>query len=179
VWIAHGVRYVLQAVATLKVKWSRAAALLLCAALLALPLGSLALNLPQVDLSNDTGAYDYGSQVFSQVPDGSIIISATDPHTFTLWYFTRVVVNRDKVALIDRDLLGYDWYVAGLGQSYPWLDLSPGPGGGPLSIAGVIQANMQRCAIFLADVDPELMARYPFQQQDLVYRLKAEPPSAL
>jgi hypothetical protein len=138
----------------------------------------LAMNRPHVDLRNDYSAHDYGSQVLSQVPDGSIIISATDPHTFTLWYFARVVTKRDQVAVIDRDLLGYDWYVAGLRQSYPWLVFPPISADGSLSLERLIEANMERCAIFLADPDPGLMDRYRFQEQDLLYHLRTAPPSA-
>jgi len=176
-WIAYGAQYALRALASAQHRWSKPMAALLSVALLALPLGLLTVNLPHVDLSDDYGAHDYGSQVFSQVPDGSIIISTTDPHTFTLWYFARVVTGRDEVALIDRDLLGYDWYVAGLRQSYPWLDLSPSPSG-TLSIDGLVEANMQRYAIFLTDVDTGLMTRYHFQQQDVLYRLQVPSDAA-
>jgi len=176
-WIAQGAQYALRAVVKLQSRWAPSATALLCIVLLSLPLGSLTMNLPHVDLHNDYGAHDYGSQVFSQVPDGSIIISATDPHTFTLWYFARVVTKRDQVALIDRDLLGYDWYVGGLRHSYRWLVFPPISADGSLSLERLIEANMERYAIFLADPDPGLMERYRFQEQDLLYRLRTEPPS--
>jgi hypothetical protein len=176
-WVAQGAQYALGTVTSVQSRWSNPVTVLLCVALLALPLGSLVANLPKVDLSNDYTAYDYGSQVFSQVPDGSIILSATDAHTFTLWYFARVVTGRDKVALIDRDLLGYDWYVAGLRHSYPWLDLPP-TSGGTLSTDRLLEANMQRYAVFLTDINTEWTARYRFQQQGALYRLQAKPDSA-
>jgi hypothetical protein len=173
-WIAHGVHIALRGLTTPQTTRSRPMAVLLCVALLAAPLGMLVVNLPRADLSNDYSAHDYGSRVFAQVPDHSVIISASDAHTFTLWYFARVVTGRDEVALIDRDLLTYDWYVAGLRQSYPWLNLSPASNSAPLSIDTFLEANMQHCALFLTDRDQELMTRYPFQKQDLLYRLVAE-----
>jgi hypothetical protein len=176
-WIAQGAQHALHTAFHLPSRWAPSAAALLCVALFALPLGSMAMNLPHVDLRNDYSAHDYGSQVFSQVPDGSIIISATDPHTFTLWYFARVVTKRDQVALIDRDLLGYDWYVAGLRQSYPWLAFPPGSTDGSMPLERLIEANAERYAIFLADPDPGLMDRYRFEEQELLYRLQTEPPS--
>jgi hypothetical protein len=177
-WIAQGAQCALHTAFHLPSRWAPSATALLCVVLLSLPLVSLAMNRPHVDLRNDYSAHDYGSQVLSQVPDGSIIISATDPHTFTLWYFARVVTKRDQVAVIDRDLLGYDWYVAGLRQSYPWLVFPPISADGSLSLERLIEANMERCAIFLADPDPGLMDRYRFQEQDLLYHLRTAPPSA-
>jgi hypothetical protein len=176
-WIAQGAQYALHALISAQSRWSKPTAVLLCVVLFALPLGLLVANLSDVDLSNDYSAYDYGSQVFAQVPDGSIIISTTDAHTFTLWYFARVVTGRDRVALVDRDLLGYDWYVTGLQQRYPWLDLSTASSSTPLSVAGLLESNMQRYAIFLTDADAGLMARYRFEQQDVLYRLQALPGS--
>ncbi len=175
-WIAQGAQYALHTVDHSPSSWAPAAAAVLCVALFALPLGSLAMNLPHVDLRNNYSAHDYGSQVFSHVPDGSIIISATDPHTFTLWYFARVVTKRDQVALIDRDLLGYDWYIAGLRQSYPWLAFPPISTDGSLSLERLVEGNMERYAIFLANPDPRLMDRYRFHEQDLLYRLLTEIP---
>ncbi len=170
-WIGQGAQYALRALTSVQSKWSRLVAVFLCTALLALPLGSLRANLPLVDLSNDFTAYDYGSQVFAQVPDGSVIVSVSDAHTFTLWYFGQVVTGRTRVALIDRDLLGYNWYVNGLRQSYPWLDLPPASAGIRLSVERLLEANMQSCVIFLTDVDAELMSRHIFRQQGVLYRL--------
>jgi len=175
-WIAQGAQYALQSLVDAGSRWQQPIAVALGILLLLLPLGLLAANLPSVDLSNDYAAYEYGSQVFAQVPDGSILISATDPHTFTLWYFATVVTGRSQVALIDRDLLGYDWYVHGLRQAYPWLNW-PHPLRIPLSTDSLLEANRQSYAIFLADIDPGLMSRYPFEQEGILHRLQAHPAS--
>jgi len=172
-WLAQGAQYILSTLASMQSKWSKAMAGFLCLALLALPLGLLRMNLPVVDLSNDYTAYNYGSQVFTQVPDGSIIISASDAHTFTLWYFARVVTGRTGVALIDRDLLGYDWYVNGLRLNYPWLNLPPASTTSPLSIDRLLEANIQSYAIFLTDMDAGLASGYSLRQEGIIYQLLA------
>ncbi|MBC7265036.1 MAG: DUF2723 domain-containing protein [Chloroflexi bacterium] len=172
-WIAEAVQTALSTLPKTQGTWSKRAAVLSGLALLALPLGSLRANLQVLDLSNDYTAHHYGSQVFAQVPDGSIIISATDAHTFTLWYFARVVTGRTTVALIDEDLLGYHWYVDGLREAYPWLDLSPTSMGIPLTVDDLIQANIQRHPIFLTDVDSDLIAHYRLQEQGALYQLLA------
>jgi hypothetical protein len=171
-WIAHGAAFLLHSLGQ-----TRAVAVALAAALLLPPLVALRGNWPVVDLHDDRSAYEYGTQVFAQVPDGSIVISATDPHTFTLWYFARVVVYRPSVATVDRDLLVYDWYVAGLRQRYAWLRWPPTSPATTPSLEQLVKANRHHYALFLADTDDQLMARYPFEPQGLLYRLRSTPLS--
>jgi hypothetical protein len=174
-WIAQGAFCLLQMLNGAP-SWRRQMVLLLSLVLLALPLASLLTNLPLVDLSEDYTAYDYGMQVLQQVPDGSLVVSATDAHSFTLWYFARVVAGRDQLALLDRDLLGYDWYVAGLRQCYPWLEL-PGDRAGTVSLERLLEANAGAHPIFFTDPDAGLMARYKLQEQGRLYRLQTAAPS--
>ena len=173
-WIARGIQYLLRALTLGCEEWSRPKTALPYTALLILPLVSLYVNWGHVDLSGDYTAYDYGSEVFAQVPDRSIIITATDGHTFTLWYFGRVVTDRDQVAVLDRDLLGYDWYVQGIRQSYPWLRLPQNTPSSDVNLDDLLRANSQSAAIFLSDRDAELMARYTFRTQGLLYRLASD-----
>jgi hypothetical protein len=168
-WIAHGAVFVLHSL-----DQTGAVPVALAAALLVLPVAALRANWPAVDLHDDRSAHDYGAEIFAQVPDGSIVISATDPHTFTLWYFARVVVNRPLVAVVDRDLLVYDWYVEGLRQRHPWLRWPSTPPGTAPSVEQLAEANRQDYALFLADIDDQLMAHYPFEPQGMLYRLQNE-----
>jgi len=170
-WIAHGAVFVLHSLDQTDV-----VTFALAAALLLLPVASLRANWPAVDLHADRSAYEYGAAVFAQVPDGAIVISATDPHTFTLWYFARVVVNRPLVAVIDRDLLVYGWYIKGLRQRYPWLRWPLASPEATPSVGQLVEANRQDHTVFLADSDDQLMARYRFEPQGLLYRLQTEQP---
>jgi hypothetical protein len=169
-WIGHGAAFLLEGLSQ-----TRAVMVALSAALLLVPIATLRANWPAVDLHNDRSAYEYGTRVLAQVPDRAIVISATDPHTFTLWYFARVVVNRPLVAVVDRDLLVYDWYVAGLRRRYPWLRWPTTSPAATPSLEQWVEANRQDYALFLADADDQLMARYSFEQQGLLYRLQSEP----
>jgi len=173
-WIAHGAQALLIATARAQSQWSQPATVVLCITLLALPCASLRTNLPVVDLSNDYTAYDYGLEVLAQVPDQSIIITATDPHTFTLWYFARVATGRTQVAVIDRDLLGYAWYVGGLRASYPWIRLPRPSPGEAIALGSLIDANVERLEIFLADKDAQLTSQYHCRKQGSLYRLDAK-----
>jgi hypothetical protein len=169
-WIAHGVQWFLETFVPVRNKWSRPIALLLSSLALLLPAALALTNLPEVDLSDDYAAYEYGSQVFAQAPAGSIVVSAADPHTFTLWYFARVVHDRCDIALIDRDLLPYDWYLDGLRRAYPWLQLSASLRA-PISVEELLEAKRQIHPIFLTDPDTEMAQHYAFEQQGILYRL--------
>jgi len=177
-WIARGVQYVLSALTAGRQERSRPMMALPCIALLILPFASLYVNWAHVDLSSDYTAHDYGSEVFAQMPDESIVITTTDAHTFTLWYFGQVVTDQDQVAVIDKDLLGYDWYVQGIRQCYPWLRLPQNTPSGGVCLDELLEVNAQSSAIFLSDRDAELMARYTFRTQGLLYRLAPDFPSS-
>jgi len=172
-WIAQGVQRALMAVARLQPAWRRPLWALAWMALLALPLNALRENLPAVDLHADHTAYDYGTQALSQVPDRCMVISASDVHTFTLWYFSRVVMPRHQVAVIDRDLLGYVWYVAGLRRAYPWLQWPDAPLGSLDALDRLVQANQSTVPVFWADVDAESQARYRLTPQGVLFRASA------
>jgi hypothetical protein len=172
-WIAQGAQCALTAIASQRPAWRRPLWALACMALLALPLNALRENLPAVDLHADHTAYDYGTQALSQVPDRCMVISASDAHTFALWYFSRVVMPRHQVAVIDRDLLGYAWYVAGLRRAYPWLQWPDAPLGSPDALDRLVQANQSTVSVFWADVDAESQARYRLTPQGVLFRALA------
>jgi hypothetical protein len=173
-WIGRGSQSLLMATDRAQGSRMPRVTALLGVALIALPFASLRANLPTVDLSGDYEAYNFGSEVFAQLPAQSLVITANDPHTFTLWYFARVVMQRSDVAVLDRDLLGYDWYVRGLRQSYPWICLPQLPFGDLLSLDRLLEANMESSVIFLTEPDKDLMSRYSFREKGLLYRLAAD-----
>jgi hypothetical protein len=166
-WVAQGTQYVIDECAVRVARPSRLFAAAACAATLAVPLNSLHANLRAVDLHADRTAYDYGSQALAQAPDHSIIVSATDAHTFTLWYFVRIVSGRAQdVAVVDRDLLGYDWYVAGLRRLHRWLRVPETQ----LTVESMIQVNQPESTILWADADEETRSRYDLQLKGVLYR---------
>jgi hypothetical protein len=85
------------------------------------PLSALAVNYGAMDVHRDVDARTFGREVLAAAPQGAILLSAQDAHTFTLWYFQRVLGRRSDVAVVDTGLLGYDWYRADLARAYPKL----------------------------------------------------------
>ena len=87
---------------------------------LGLPLLAGFYRFSALDLSDDRSAYDLRVGTLDRAPLDAILLSQQDTHTFSLWYFRYALGYRSDVAVVDRHLLGYDWYIAGL-----HLDLTP------------------------------------------------------
>lgn len=102
------------------------------------PLFALVINYPAMDVHRDTLARDFGEGVLAEAPERAVLLTAQDGHTFTLWYFQHVLGRRPDVAVVDTDLLGYDWYRTGLRGAYLGL-VVPGSDAGELA-----QANSLR-----------------------------------
>ena len=168
-WLAQGARFLIGVVASARRTRTVWPTTLTCIVLLALPLQTLAVNLPSMNLRRDRAAYDYGTQALAQVPDRCIIFSGSDPHTFTLWYFARVVTVRSQVAVVDRDLLDYDWYVANLRQAYPWLQFPTSESATPLTVERLVEANRQSVNIYWADADADTIRLQHLQLDGLLY----------
>ena len=168
-WLAQGARFLLGVVTSARRTRSAWPTTLTCIVLLALPLQTLAVNLPSMNLRRDRAAYDYGTQALAQVPDRCIIFSGSDPHTFTLWYLARVVTGRTLVAIVDRDLLGYDWYIANLRQAYPWLQFPSSESTAPLTVEHLVEANRPSVPIYWADANADTIQRQHLQLDGLLY----------
>jgi hypothetical protein len=79
------------------------------------------MNYSDMDVHRDAAACDFGEETLAAAPGRAVLLSAQDAHTFTLWYFQRVLGQRPDVAVVDTGLLGYDWYRVGLLRAYPGL----------------------------------------------------------
>ena len=118
-WLGQGLRVLVQAVRV----WAggRAAAPLLVAlALLCLPALQLAGNWQAMDVSRDRTASDYVQNVVAQLPPRALIISASDEHTFALWY-AQTAGGRADIVVVDRDLTQFLWYREQLRRQAPDL----------------------------------------------------------
>ncbi len=175
VMLAAGTRRIAQELSTARPNWSHLVPHLLAVGLLLLAVNAARVHWSAIDLSQDHTSRDYGTNVLRQVQDDAILISVTDHHTFTLWYFLRIVTPRPRVALVDADLLGYDWYVDGLRRTYPWLKW---PAGGPLpSIQDFIQANLNHSQVYLTDPHETLLTQFVWDEKELLYQLRASQHS--
>ncbi len=97
-------------------------------ALLILPLASAALNFPAMSLRDDRAALDFATEALSQAAPHALILVDDDRHTFALWYARYALEQRPDVAVVNVNLLGYDWYRASLARTHPGLPLSADAG---------------------------------------------------
>ena len=93
-WLGGGLAW---AAAQIGGGWSRLALLLL-------PLVQLVLFWGPIDVSDDDGAMAWAERTLGSAPPEAILVTKTDPHTFTLWYATQVLALRPDVTVVDQDL---------------------------------------------------------------------------
>jgi len=64
-----------------------------------------------IDASRDRRAEAFAQALWVAAPPNAILVTASDAHTFTLWYYRLVEGRRPDVAVVDVRLAGYAWYV--------------------------------------------------------------------
>jgi hypothetical protein len=84
----------------------------LAALLCLLPLGWALVRLPDQDLSEDRTAAEFQSALLSHAPQGAVLLSQEDAHTFALWYGQYALGMRADVTTVDLGLMAHGWYVA-------------------------------------------------------------------
>lgn len=146
----------------------------LAALVCALPLVSLGWNWRSVDLRRDREATDYLAAALEEAPPGAIVISASDAHTFALWYAQYGEGLRQDLLVLDRDLLPYAWYRGNTLPRYPDV-VAPAEFADPQAwLAGLVAANLPTRAVLLADPDERLLAQYAAEPAGPLYRLIGE-----
>jgi hypothetical protein len=91
--------------------------------MLAVPAFVLARNWSAQDLRADRTARNFVDGVMTKTPARAIVVTREDRHTFALWVGTLVEWQRPDLAVVDQDLMGYDWYRARLRRSFPDLSV--------------------------------------------------------
>jgi hypothetical protein len=89
--------------------------------MLALPAFTLVRNWSAQDLRADRAARDFVNGVMAEAPERAIVVTSDERHTFALWVGAFVEKKRPGVAVVNQDLLGYDWYNARLQRGFPGL----------------------------------------------------------
>ncbi len=175
-WIGRGVAYLLTLALEQGERWKSLPVIALSVTLL-LPLIPLGLNYASLDLSEDVEAARYGTGAIRQVPPGSIVISATDTHTFSLWYAQEVSDPRNDIVILDRNLLQYPWYVENLRSRYPHLILRQDTSDSSLLMEGLIDDWCEEGPVFLTDPNERERAEYQLVVEGELYRVLsvAEP----
>jgi len=105
-------------------RWRPARQRMALAALLLLPLASLALHWQAADLSDDRAAQLYSQQVLEAVAPNSLVVVRGDRATFALWYAVYVENQRPDLAVVNGPMLAFIWYRQQIRHLYPDLILN-------------------------------------------------------
>ena len=183
-WLGWGLVYVLAEIRRMTSpasRWSRALTLAL---VLLIPLLSLVIHAPDMDVSADTEARDYGLAVLDALQPRAILVAETDRHTFTLWYMRYAERRRPDVAVFDANLLNLAWYRANAAHVHPGVDLSAtviqalgaDPALSPYLVS-LVEGNWDSRPVYFTDPSPSVQQRYQLAEEGLVHRVlgPAEP----
>lgn len=140
-----------------------------------LPLLSLSLNFSQHDLSQDMEAYRYARQSLELVDSDAIIITDDDARTFALWYLRYGQQVRPDVAIVNTNLLYYDWYRVLLEQTHPHLRLYSYTRRPLLDAAKFIRFNLPNTPIYLATVEPPTLSEYHLERRGHLQQVASLP----
>ena len=135
--------------------------------LLAIPIWSVARHYEALDLSNDYVAIRWADQVLHDLPLGALLITGEDRHTFTLDYALWVEHRRRDLLVIDGELLPYPWYAQQISKRAPALEMDSSP----LTLEGLVSANLKQDAIYLSSARPELEQTYEMERQGVLWRI--------
>lgn len=119
-WWSAGSHYLLHLARRLRPAWQRLA----LAAILILPLGSLALHWQAADPDDDWVIHAYIDRALEEVAPGGLIVVRGDRPTFSLWYGIYAEGQRPDVAVVNGPLLAYIWYRNQVRHLYPDLTLA-------------------------------------------------------
>lgn len=86
-----------------------------------LPVWILVHNWQAIDLHADHAARDFVNGIVAQAPEGAIVITGEDRHTFALWTSVFVEQARSDIIVVEPNLLSFDWYRAALRRNFPDL----------------------------------------------------------
>lgn len=173
-WLGWGLAFVLQELDRMikpRTSWARVLTLGL---VMLVPVVSLVSNFRSLDLSQDREAWGYGTGVLEGVEPDAILISQTDPHTFTLWYFRYAERRRTDVAVFDADLLPFKWYRVNAGHVHPDVaipDEYVPAVGSPTYLLSFIEQNWNNHPIYLTDPSSPVEHRYRLSQEGPVHRV--------
>jgi hypothetical protein len=173
-WWGEGVRGLLHLVERLRPLWRRLA----LAALVVLPLASLALHWRAADLSDDWFAQAYMAQALDGVEPDSLVIVRGDRATFALWYGVYAEGRRPDVAVVSGPLLAYIWYRDNVRHQYPDLILNEPTTGDEVTtddlVHDLIAQELPRRPVYATDPAEPWEAWFDFVQEGEapIYRVR-------
>jgi hypothetical protein len=160
-WLAQGALWLGGRLAAQK-PWLRWAGWL-APALLALWLA--AANYGRLDLSRDNEAAVWAEAVLQAAPEGALLISHADGHTFSLDYIQWVEGRRTDLLVVDGDLLAHEWYRRQLVRRRPALgELDLG------NVDALIAAHAQG-RVYLTLYREGYQARWRLEREGVLWRV--------
>ena len=180
VWLARGLQVVAQAARSWVESHSqpsqlspRALPLMITILLFLLPLRQAQANWSALDLSSDNTAQVYLESAARRTPPHALIITASDEHTFALWY-QQAIEGTDSRLVIDRDLTQFAWQRQQIRQRAPDLAATPDSAEPSEYVAALVAEAQRKREVFLADDDADLLQRFVWQKQGDWWQLQTE-----
>ena len=139
---------------------------------LAIPAINIAISYSRLDLSADTVAQAYASEVFHQIEGDALLLADDDASIFTLWYQRYVQEPDSTVVVVASPLLQHQWYWDSLQRQEPQRLPSEDPGSYEGRLMSVVEENLMRGPVYLTYQDSVLESRYTLVEEGKLYRLK-------
>jgi hypothetical protein len=167
-WMAEGAKAIIVSLG--KQKTARALVALGLVLLVGIPTWSLLSHYRALDLSRDHAAAQWAEETLRQLPEGAVLITGEDRHTFTLDYVRWVEGRRQDLLVIDGELLLQPWYADQLARRYPSLrEIEDQP-----SLEQLIGANLDQRAIYLASLREDLAQAFVLTPSGTLWRISGQ-----
>ncbi len=172
-WLARGASITLAAIQAWASRHSKRRLVAASAIFLlsALPLVSLATRYEALDLSDDYEAYNYAEKVLEAAAPSAVVICSGDEQTFALWYLRYGLKKRMDVAVVDGNLLDFDWYRRDIATRHVALGVVAGVGSAHEALGLVVQESARTHPVHLTYQDAYLLGLAQWIQEDLLFTL--------
>jgi hypothetical protein len=107
------------------------------------------------NLRGDRSAEDWLAAVVAQAPEGALLISGEDGHTFALDYMQWAMEKRTDLLAVDGELWAYPWYRRQLQSRHPGVALPA-----EATLEDLIAARLPQGTVYLTSPRPALNALY-------------------
>ncbi|MBM3188006.1 MAG: DUF2723 domain-containing protein [Chloroflexi bacterium] len=167
-WMAEGLRALLLDHAPALGKGRVLCAGVALALLWAMPLWSLHRNYGSLNLAHDGEVAAWTEAVLEHLPEGALLVTGQDGHTFALDYVQWVENRRQDVVAVDGELLAYPWYTQQLRRRHAGFPVSSPQLSLPELIAPALEEGR---TVYLASPRPELADRHRIERVGVLYRV--------
>ena len=130
----------------------------------ALPLTAAILNYSSQNLRGDRAAYEYAREVLDSVPDGSLVMSASEDKAFSLWYMGFVDDSDRELAPVAVPLLQFEWYWRSLSSRFPDRFPAEPPADVREALERIVEHNDGRSGVFFTYRDGLLERSFEMTQ---------------